>query len=163
MNLCCSRSAGDSWVPAVLDVAGIVGEQLDQAERNSQRCFVAVAFGCVRGEGCGSDAEPVAGCADDRHCLLECEAAGDRLVGDAGRELGSEGVEVDVQVDLACAEREVVEGGDDVAVWVSVAPFDHLDGGVFEARALGLGERSRTPNMAIVSSASGVLSPICAQ
>jgi hypothetical protein len=92
-----------------------------------QRSLLAVALGCVGGEGRRSDAEPVGGSADDRLCLLECEAAWDRLVGDRGRELGSERVEVNVQVDVAYAAREVVEGGEDVPVWVSVVPFADLD------------------------------------
>src|SRR5262245_8299035 len=47
--------------------------------------------------------------------LIQREAAGDGLVCDAGSELGVERVEVDVEVDVAYAACETVEGGDDVA------------------------------------------------
>jgi hypothetical protein len=118
--------------------AGVVCLQFDQAERESQCSVLAVALGRVGGEGDGLNAQPFGGCANDRLCLLECQAARGRFVGDAGRELGSERVEVDVQVDVADAARDVLDGGKRVAVGVSPPPVHYVDGGVLQAIPLGL-------------------------
>jgi hypothetical protein len=89
--------------------AGGVAEQLQQSEADPQSLVIVVALGGVGGQRRGADAKSLGRAADDLLRVGEREAARGRFVNDPRRDLRSEAVEVDVQVDVPDAAGELVE------------------------------------------------------
>jgi hypothetical protein len=71
--------------------------------------------------------------------IFEGQPAGHRLVDDTGSDLGVERVQVDVEVDLLDPMRQLVEGGENVALRPSVDPWHDPDRRTLEALTLRLG------------------------